>query len=70
MADLEKQMAAPGFWNDQQRAQQLVGQLKSLKAILKPLDEAAVACDDLLAMIEMAEEDEGFAAEVPAVALP
>jgi peptide chain release factor 2 len=59
-------MADPGFWNNQERAQQVVGQLKSLTATLKPLEEAATAGDDLSAMIEMAAEDEGFAAEVPA----
>ncbi len=58
-------MAAPGFWDNQKRAQQLVGQLKSVKVILKPLHEAAAAADDLAAMMEMADEDEGFAAEVP-----
>jgi peptide chain release factor 2 len=65
VADLEKQMAAPGFWDNQKRAQQLVGQLKSVKVILKPLHETAAAADDLAAMMEMADEDEGFAAEVP-----
>lgn len=58
-------MAAPGFWDNQERAQQKVGQLKSLKATLKPLEEAVSASEDLAAMVEMAEEDEGFAAELP-----
>jgi peptide chain release factor 2 len=58
-------MAAPGFWDNQERAQQRVGQLKSLKAILKPLEEAVSAGGDLAAMVEMAAEDEGFAAELP-----
>jgi len=58
-------MAEPDFWNDQERARGVVGELKSVKAILKPLDEAMAASDDLAAMVEMAEEDDGFAAEVP-----
>jgi peptide chain release factor 2 len=58
-------MAEPDFWNDQERARAVVGELKSVKAILKPLDEAIAASDDLAAMVEMAEEDAGFAAEVP-----
>ena len=58
-------MASPDFWNNQERAQQVVARLKGIKAIAKPLEEAIKACDDLAAMIEMAEEDEGFAAEVP-----
>jgi len=58
-------MAAPDFWNDQEHAQQVVGELKSLKTLLKPLEEAIRGSEDLAAMIEMAEEDEGFASEVP-----
>lgn len=59
-------MAAPGFWDDQEKAQETVGERKSLVSIVKPLDEAFSDSDDLAAMIEMAEEDESFAAEVPA----
>jgi peptide chain release factor 2 len=58
-------MAEPGFWDNQERAQGVVVELKSLKRLLKPLDEALDACEDLEAMIEMAGEDPGFAAEVP-----
>jgi peptide chain release factor 2 len=56
-------MAAPGFWDNQERAQERVGERKSLAAIVKPLDETLKATDDLDAMIEMAEEDDSFAAE-------
>lgn len=59
-------MAAPNFWNNQETAQAAVIELKSVRTVLKPLDQALQAADDLEAMIEMAEEDEGFAAEVPA----
>ena len=58
-------MAAVGFWDNHETAQQTVGKLKSLYAIVKPLEEAIAGVDDLTAMIEMAEEDESFAAEVP-----
>ena len=59
-------MAAPGFWDNQDAAQQLVGTRQSLSAVVKPLAEAIAAAADLEAMLEMAEEDEGFASEVPA----
>ncbi len=59
-------MAAPGFWDKQDQAQATVVRLKSLGAIVKPLDKALRASDDLAAMIEMAEDDDSFAAEVPA----
>jgi peptide chain release factor 2 len=58
-------MAAPDFWGNQERARTLVAELKGIRALLKPLDEAMKAADDLGVMIEMAEEDEAFAAEVP-----
>ena len=59
-------MANDGFWNNQEKAQVTVGRLKSLTSIVRPLDEALAADDDLQAMVEMAAEDESFAAEVPA----
>jgi len=58
-------MASPDFWNNQETAQATVAELKTVKLLLKPLDEALQAADDLGVMLEMAEEDEGFAAEVP-----
>jgi len=58
-------MAAPDFWNDQEKAQEKVGERKSLLSLVKPLDEALAESDDLAAMVEMAAEDESFAAEVP-----
>ena len=58
-------MAAPDFWNNQETAQQFVAELKGIKAVTRPLEDASKAFDDLAAMIEMAAEDEGFAAEVP-----
>ena len=58
-------MAAPDFWADQQQAQAVVVELKGLKSILKPILEVLQASEDLAAMVEMAAEDEGFAAELP-----
>ncbi len=66
MVAIEQRMAAPDFWNNQEKSQETVVELKSLKSLLKPLVEAQQQSDDLNAMLEMAEEDEGFAAEVPA----
>ena len=58
-------MADPSFWDNQERAQERVGERKSLAAIIKPLDEALSSSDDLAALLEMANDDESFAAEVP-----
>src|SRR3990172_2825024 len=59
-------MASPGFWNSQEKAQATVEERKSHSTVLGPMDVALKANGDLVAMIEMAEEDESFASEVPA----
>jgi len=59
-------MAEPGFWDNQEKAQATVGELKGLGAIVKPLKDLDASLADLGAMLEMAEEDPEFAAEVPA----
>jgi peptide chain release factor 2 len=64
-AEIETQMSAPDFWNNQERAQAVVGELKGLNALVKPIRELDQALADLGAMIEMADEDPSFAAEVP-----
>ena len=65
MADIERQKASADFWSNQEKVQEVIGRLKTLTAVLKPLDEAVKASDDVAALVEMAAEDEGFAAEVP-----
>ena len=68
-------MGSANFWDNQERAQETVAELKALKAVTRPLEDATAASDDLKAMLEMAAEEEdaeeedagdgGFAAEVP-----
>ncbi|MGA2253856.1 MAG: peptide chain release factor 2 [Thermoguttaceae bacterium] len=65
IAAIEAQMGQGDFWNYREKAQEVVGRLKGLKSIVKPLEDAVRTSDDLAAMIEMAEEDAGMAAEVP-----
>ncbi|QDT71201.1 Peptide chain release factor RF2 [Lacipirellula limnantheis] len=65
IAAIDQEMASPSFWDSQEKAQERVAERKGLIGIVKPLDEALKASDDLAAMLEMAEEDDSFAAEVP-----
>jgi peptide chain release factor 2 len=58
-------MGQPDFWNSREKAQEVVLQLKSLKAITRPVEETMKAAEDLAALVEMGDEDEGLAAEVP-----
>lgn len=59
-------MAAPGFWDNQERAQATVAELKGLNSIVKPLKELSAAVDDFDTMLEMAGEDPAYAREVAA----
>jgi peptide chain release factor 2 len=58
-------MAGPGFWDRQEQAQATVAELKGLNTLVKPFDEASRAAGDIQTMVEMAEEDPSFAAELP-----
>jgi peptide chain release factor 2 len=57
-------MAAAGFWDNQEKAQEVVGELKSLKVIMSPLESALNAAGDLDALMEMADEDPSIADDV------
>jgi len=59
-------MAAPDFWGNQERARDVVAELKGLRSVLKPLEEILKAADNLATLVEMAQEDDDLAAEVPA----
>ncbi len=59
-------MTAPDFWGNQEKAREVVAQLKGLRSVLKPLEEILKAADNLATLVEMAQEDEDLATEVPA----
>jgi peptide chain release factor 2 len=67
---LEQEMASPSFWNDQDKAKEIIQELKTLNAVLKPFEELGRQADDLDALIELAEEAGGddFDEEVRAAA--
>ena len=56
--EIENLMGQPGFWDDQDKAQALMDELKATKGVIKPFDEALAACNDMDAIMEIAEEDE------------
>ena len=61
---LEESMASPGFWDDQERAQEVIRELKAAKGLVEPHAELAAslaACSELL---ELAEGDEETQAEL------
>jgi peptide chain release factor 2 len=57
-------MAALNFWDNQETAQETVGRLKSVKAIVGPMAELSASGEDLEALIEMGEEDDSIEDEI------
>ena len=57
-------MAAADFWDNQEKAQEVVGQLKSVKSVVTPMAELSESVEDLQALIEMAEEDPEIASDI------
>jgi peptide chain release factor 2 len=56
--ELEKEMASSTFWNDQDKAKQVILELKGFNTVLKPFEELLRQADNLEATIELAEEAE------------
>ena len=63
LAKLDKQSAAPGFWDDAQRAQEVSKRASDLRATIGSYDEACSLLDDARAALDLAEEDPDFEAE-------
>jgi peptide chain release factor 2 len=57
-------LGATGFWDDNEAAQKVIGELKGLKSIVGPLDELSTSVEDLSALFEMADEDDSIQDEV------
>jgi peptide chain release factor 2 len=59
-------MSKPNFWDDQESAQKVINQLKSLKAIIEPAEQLCQNIDDLAELFEMAaaESDEKTIAQL------
>jgi peptide chain release factor 2 len=53
---LDEQMAGPTFWNDQDKAKEVIQELKNLNAVLKPFEALIRQADDLEALMDLAEE--------------
>jgi peptide chain release factor 2 len=57
-------MAAPGFWDNQEKAQQVIAQTRPLNGFLKPYRDLAAAAEDLRVLCELAEEDASLEEEL------
>jgi peptide chain release factor 2 len=57
-------MGAPTFWDNPEKAQQTIGQLKPINGLLKPYEDLEAVSGDVQAMAELAEEDAGLEPEL------
>ena len=57
---IETRMAAPGFWDNQEKAQEAICQLKSLKTVLKPLEETLQSSEELAGLLQSAKPGRGL----------
>src|SRR5262245_40273409 len=62
--ELTVKMGMPGFWDNQEKAQQVIGQTKPLNAVLRPYLDLEKGGEDLRVLCELSEEDESLEAEV------
>jgi peptide chain release factor 2 len=65
IAAIDAESAAPGFWDNPERVQATMDERKALSSVVTPLENALKESDDLNAAIELADDDESIAAEVP-----
>jgi peptide chain release factor 2 len=57
-------MGQPTFWDNPDKAQQIIQQLKPLNALLKPYEDLDAATGDLLALAELCEEEPSLEGEL------
>ena len=51
-------MGQPGFWDNQEKAQAQVTELKTLNGVLKPINELYSGSEDLAVLVEFAEAED------------
>lgn len=61
--ELEKKQGDPSFWDDQNKAKQVISALNALKAFTLPFCQIERLIGDAETMLELAEEDEGDGAQ-------
>jgi peptide chain release factor 2 len=59
-------MGQPAFWDNPEKAKQVILQLKPLNALLKPFEDLNAAEGDLRALVDLSEEDSSLETELEA----
>jgi peptide chain release factor 2 len=58
IAELDQKAAAPDFWNDMEKSQKILQRSSSLKNKIESYERLKAAYEDLMALIELADEEE------------
>jgi len=58
IAELESEMAKPEFWNDQEKAQPMIQEMKQLKAEVSRVESIQDSLEEIELMVELAELEE------------
>ncbi|WP_144028839.1 peptide chain release factor 2 [Paenibacillus tyrfis] len=68
IADYEEKMSAPDFWDDNERAQKLIGEANGIKSVVDEFQALASEYDDLevMAQLMQEEQDDSMAGEIEA----
>lgn len=61
-------MERPGFWDDQEAAQKVVAEMKTLRAITEPVSKLVSRADDAKLLLELVREDGGEESKAEALA--
>jgi peptide chain release factor 2 len=57
-------MGQPNFWDNPEKAQQIIGQLKPLNGLINPFDALAASAEDLNALCQLCAEDDSLEGEL------
>lgn len=58
IANYEVKMADPDFWNDNDEAQKIIGEMNAVKSVVDQYEQLQGQYDDLIVMTELAEEED------------
>ncbi|MBD2863649.1 MULTISPECIES: peptide chain release factor 2 [Paenibacillus] len=66
IGNFEEKMAAPDFWDDNEKAQKVIGEMNAVKSVVDEFQGLASAYEDIEVMLELAEEegDDSMAADL------
>lgn len=57
MRSLEQKMAASGFWDNPEKSQEVIGEVKSLKATVEPVEAVIKRIEDAEVLLELAQSE-------------